>query len=133
MLEFRSKKIGLMSTTGTREVGVYRKIFEPLGFEIVEVPEENQDELHDTIYNKKFGIKTKNSPVTPRARENFEKYLGILKKSGAEAVILGCTEIPLALPEKEFDGVPLVDPMFALARALVREANREKLVPLLAK
>ncbi|MFA6458424.1 MAG: aspartate/glutamate racemase family protein [Patescibacteria group bacterium] len=126
-----AKKIGLMSTTGTRQVGVYREIFEPLGFEIVEVPSEFQGELHDTIYNPQFGIKAKSSPVTPQARANFEKYLGILKGVGAEVVILGCTEIPLALPEKNFDGMPLVDPMLALARALVREANRAKLVPLL--
>ncbi|MFH0776217.1 MAG: amino acid racemase [Patescibacteria group bacterium] len=127
------KKIGLMSTTGTRQVGVYRAIFEPLGFEIVEVPEANQSELHDTIYNQQFGIKAINNPVTPQARANFEKYVALLKDGGAEAVILGCTEIPLALPEKDLNGTPLIDPMLALARALIREANRQKLVPLLGK
>ena len=121
-----ANKIGLMSTTGTREVGVYHEILEPRGFAITEVPEELQAELHDTIYNPEWGIKAVN-PVSEKARENFLRYVQILKDQGAEAVILGCTEIPLALPEKEIDKTPLIDPMFALARALVREANQKKL------
>ena len=121
-----AKRVGLMSTTGTRAVGVYHKILKPYGFEIAEIPENMQAELHDSIYNTKWGIKAL-APVTQKARNNFEKYANILVKGGAEAIILGCTEIPLALPEKMFEGIPLIDPMAALARALVREANGKKL------
>ena len=42
-------------------------------------------------------------------------------------VILGCTEIPLALPEKELGGVPLIDATDVLARELVRAFAPEKL------
>lgn len=51
----------------------------------------------------------------------------MLCQKGAQAIILGCTEIPIALPEKEFDKVPLIDPMLALARALIKKANSQKL------
>ncbi|MBB6416151.1 hypothetical protein [Streptomyces sp. AK010] len=41
---------------------------------------------------------------------------------GAQAVIAGCTEIPLGLPAGAVD-VPLVDPALVLARALVHRAT----------
>ena len=120
------QNIGLLSTTGTRKARVYNDILEPFGFTILQISEENQNNLHDSIYNKKLGIKA-TSTIHPVVRERFEKYVRLLKTYGAEAIILGCTEIPLALPEKELYGIPLIDPMLALARALIREANPEKL------
>lgn len=49
----------------------------------------------------------------------------MLASQGAQAIVLGCTEIPLALPEPVLPGtkVVLVDPVLALARALIREAD----------
>ena len=47
---------------------------------------------------------------------------------GAEAVILGCTELPLAVSHAK--DVPLIDPALALARALIRETSPQKLAPL---
>lgn len=119
-------RLGLMSTTGTRESKVYHDLLEPKGYTMVEVPEELQDELHDTIYNTQWGIKAV-SPVSPQARDNFVRYSRLLADAGAQAVILGCTEIPLALPEPELHGVPLIDPLVALARGLIREADHTKL------
>jgi aspartate racemase len=123
------KKIGVMSTTGTRSVKVYNEILEPLGFEIIEVPEELQPELHDSVYNQEWGVKAK-YPVTHTARSNFLKYVEILKQQGAEVIVLGCTEIPIALPENQIDDTPLLDPMNILARALIRASARNKLLPL---
>jgi aspartate racemase len=120
------KKIGLMSTTGTRNAGVYHALLNPLGFEIIEVDEKNQDALHDTIYNLEWGIKAV-SPVSEKAREKFENYALELIKKGAEALILGCTEIPLALSGKTFRAIPLIDPVYVLARALIKDANVQKL------
>ena len=37
-----AKKIGLMSTTGTRSSKVYHNLLEPLGYEVVEVPVERE-------------------------------------------------------------------------------------------
>ncbi len=118
--------LGLMSTTGTRKTRVYHNILEPLGFSLLQVNEQDQSDLHETIYNHKWGIKATSS-ITPRIRRRFEYYLQELIERGAQAVILGCTEIPLALPEKELFGIPLIDPMLVLARALIREANPKKL------
>ncbi len=119
-------KIGIMSTTGTRDAGVYSKKLISSGFKIIEVPEEMQTELHNSIYNKEWGIKAV-SPISNTAKNNFEKFSDYLIKNGAEIIILGCTEIPLAMPGRKYKGVPLVDPMKSLAKALIREANVKKL------
>jgi aspartate racemase len=121
-------KIGLMSTTGTRNVRVYHELLES-DYTVIEVPWEMQDELHDSIYNTEWGIKAQSSPVTQQVTDNFNTYVNNLIEQGAQAVILGCTEIPLVLPERYFNGtdIPLVDPVDALARAMIREANADKL------
>ena len=124
-----ARTVGVMSTAGTRAARVYNGVLGPRGYRIVEVPEAMAAELHDSIYNVEWGVKAV-SPVTARARANFERYVRVLHEGGAEAVVLGCTEIPLALPESELDGLPLVDPMLALARALIREADATRLRPL---
>lgn len=122
--------IGVMSTTGTREIGIYKKVLGDLRIKMVEVDDERQEELHDTIYNEEWGIKS-STHDSQKTQENFESYANELKEKGAEALILGCTEIPLALRGKNYKGMPLVDPVTALVRGLLQEAtNGEKLKPL---
>ena len=50
-----------------------------------------------------------------------------LRVAGAEAVVLGCTEMPVAFPERAVDGLPLIDPTWVLARALIRIAAPNQL------
>jgi len=123
-----AKKIGLMSTTGTRNTRVYHNTLESNGLEVVEVPETTQAELHDSIYNPEWGIKAMgNISENDQARKNFLSYSDTLNKLGAHVIVLGCTEIPIALPESIFRGTPLIDPMHVLARAMIRSISIEKL------
>lgn len=117
------KEIGLLSTSGTRKTGVYREKFNSVGMNVLEVHEDMQASVHDAIYNAEYGIKALNW-ACPKVVEAFRGFVKELMKKGATAVILGCTEIPIALPEKEFDGVLLIDPMDVLARALVASAGK---------
>jgi len=50
--------------------------------------------------------------------------LGVM---GADVVILGCTELPIAVRESEVDGISVVDPGRMLARALIRTIDAKKL------
>ncbi|MCF6243081.1 MAG: amino acid racemase [Bacteroidales bacterium] len=120
------KKIGLMSTTGTRQAGIYSNILKTFDLEILEVEKQEQAALHDTIYNLEWGIKAL-SPITEKAKIRFENFAQTLIDKGAEALILGCTEIPLALQGKYFQETPLIDPVYVLARALIKNANEKKL------
>lgn len=125
----RVRRIGLLSTTGTRLTNIYPRLLQSRATMIVQVGEDRQAEVQEGIYDREWGIKAV-SPVTGRARERMLAMVRLLIDQGAELVILGCTEIPLALPERDFAGVPFVDPVEILARALIREAAPEKLKPL---
>jgi len=48
---------------------------------------------------------------------------------GAQAIVMGCTEIPLALGRGEIGGVPLIDPMQVAAEAAVAIAAGERPLP----
>lgn len=113
------KKVGLLSTTGTRQARVYQEILEPFGIEVIEVPERMQQSVHDAIYHPDWGIKSSKHDKA-KTRLLFEGFAKTLKDYEAQAIILGCTEIPLVLQEAQFDNVPLIDPMKALADELVR-------------
>ena len=119
--------IGVLSTTGTWQARLYPTALEPLGYRVV-VPDESTqaDLVHPAIYDPGYGIKSTGT-VTARAGDDLARAIDALRASGAEAILLGCTELPLAFPAREYEGLPLIDPTLALARALVRAADPQRL------
>lgn len=128
---FPKKKIGILSTTGTWKEGIYRQAFLNEGLSIVEPDEVLQHRVHDAIYHKSYGIKAQSSPVHSKAKEELDFAVNELRSKGAELIILGCTELPLAFTEQSWKGIPLVDPNRILARALISSIDKTKLKPLL--
>lgn len=114
--------IGILSTTGTARSGVWQKALEGAGFGVVTVNDSLQERVHDAIYNLEWGLKAV-TPATAKARTLLEEAAAALVTSGAQAVLLGCTEIPLALEEGAREGVLYADPVTSLAGALVRAAG----------
>ena len=84
-----------------------------------------QDHLHQAIYDRAYGIKA-TVPASDRARQEMIQCVRALQDLGAKAVLLGCSEIPLALPESSFEGIPIINPIDILARALIRFADPTK-------
>jgi len=123
-------KAGILATTGTASTGVYQKAFGARGVETLQPSPETQRSLNDAIYDETYGIKAKSSPVTERAERSVLAAAEELLERGATALVLGCTELPLALRIKELRGAAVIDSTLALARALVREADASKLRPL---
>ena len=123
------KKIGLLGTLGTYETRLYEAYFEEQGiFEIINPDNEGKQRCHDAIYNKSFGVKAYSSPVTKQAKSLFEAEMDGLKEQGAEGVILGCTEIPLAFEGlRHYNDLLLIDPTNILARALVKNIDEKYL------
>ncbi|KAJ8550258.1 hypothetical protein ON010_g10816 [Phytophthora cinnamomi] len=126
------KRVGLMSTTGTRNSRVYHDLLQPRGYTVVEVNAgTTQQELHESIYNRDWGVKSTAPAVLPRCEANFHRYAIQLREQGAEVIVLGCTEIPFVFAGKtHFAGILLIDPMVALARAMIREADPSRLKPM---
>lgn len=124
----KGSKIGVLSTTGTRKSGVYHKLLNDAGYKAVFVSEAHQKILHSSIYDKAWGIKATAKP-SQKAVDTVKYMAKLLVKEGAMAVILACTELPLALKTDSIQGAVVIDPVLYLAMALIREVNPEKLAP----
>lgn len=118
-----AKKVGVMCTTGTRSLRLYHDMLEDHGYTICEVSDDEQIELHRTIYDKNKGIKSKGK--TTWSTNRFQLYAKKCVDLGAEVIILGCTEIPIVL--ETFEKVPLVDPLVCGARAIIQKTYPNKL------
>ena len=124
------KRIGVLSTTGTYLNSVYKDALEAKGYEVSRPRSEMQEQLiHPAIYHPEYGIKSVSNPVQSKAKNNLLEGFSYLKERGAEAVILGCTEIPIAFSEKYIEGMVAIDPTTVLARALIQYDTPEKLKP----
>ena len=118
--------IGLTSTSGTREQGIYKKPFEAVGIKVVEV--DDQEAIHQSIYNEEYGVKAL-SAVCPKSRGIMEAAIKELKGKGAQGVILGCTELPIAIPEAKLFDIDMIDPMEVMCRKAISLADPTKLKP----
>lgn len=98
------KKVGLLGTRFTMEQDFYKnRLTEKYGIEMVVPNSDEQTVIHDIIY-KELCLGELNA-------SSRKQYLDIVKKlheRGAEAVIMGCTEITLLISQKDTD-VPLYD------------------------
>ncbi len=121
MLPHPPTRVGVLSTTSVFRLGLYRDALAGAGIEAVLPSAEMQETVvHAAIYDPQYGVKASSSPVSERARADLESAVATLAARGAEAVVLGCTEMPLALPGSHAAGVYLIDPTRILARALIR-------------
>ena len=121
--------VGVLSTTGAWRARLYPAALESLGYRAV-VPDEAMQEafVHPAIYDPGYGIKATGA-VTARARVDLTQAVAALREQGAEAILLGCTELPLAFLGRTYEGIPLIDPTLVLARALIRAADPQPLTP----
>ena len=121
------KTVGVLATTGACRAGVYQDVLEARGLTAVCPVAAEQDEVHRAIYDADYGIKAHPGLGTRRARAGLLHAARHLRERGVEAIVLGCTEIPLAMTESAVEGAPLIDATRVLARALVRQVAPEKL------
>ncbi len=123
------RRVGILATEGTYQTRLYPDVLEPSGFEVLIPDESLQSAVHLAIYDPRFGIKA-TGVATPQATAQLRAASDALQEMGAEAVILGCTELPLVIREKVVGAMSVIDPTLVLARALIREADPAKLRPL---
>lgn len=110
------KKIGLIATTGTIKMGIYHKAIKEM--ELIIPSGAAQEKVMETIYGEQ-GIK---AGYGGNPRKYILEVTEALVKGGAEAVLIGCTEVSLVLNQNDLS-VPLIDPLQILAEAVVREAR----------
>ena len=118
--------VGVLATTSSIENHLHQIGLEAAGIGAVVPDEAHQARVQDAIYGPE-GLKAFSAPPRPEARQALLDATDYLVAHGAEAVILGCTELPLAVPEADRDGVPFVNSTRALARALIRATHPDRL------
>ena len=120
----QARRAGLLATQGTYHSGIYSSVFSEGGGVQIVVPEpDERKRVHDAIYHPDFGIKNHPNPIRKEATTALTEISEALVRRGADAIIMGCTEIPLAMRPVNL-GVPRIDTTMVLAQALIREAER---------
>lgn len=110
---------GVLATGATVRVGLYHRAFERRGVRVLAPEPDDQGIVDRAIYAVKAG------DLGPRVREEVRRVGHRLMAQGAEAVILGCTEVPLVVDPGEW-AVPVLDSTRILAQATVRAALGEQ-------
>lgn len=112
--------LGIMATEGTVKSGVYGRYCRPEGLETVVPDPDFQGKVNHMIYDRiKAGL-----PVT---REEMMEVIDHLRAKGADAIVMGCTELSIAYADLGLgDSEPdLVDSLDALARATITRCGRK--------
>ena len=109
--------VGLLGTRFTMEEPFYRdRLRERHGLRVIVPNAEERDSIHRIIYDELcLGV------VLPESRREFQRVIAALASQGAEAIILGCTEISLLVSQQDTK-FPLFDTTAIHARAAAEEA-----------
>ena len=113
------KTIGLVATSGTVRSGIVARAFEAAGIAVIVPSARDQKRVMAAIYGKR-GVKA--GFTEGPAREAVLEIAADLVRRGAQAIMAGCTEVPLVLRAADLP-VPLVEPMTIGARAAIRRAG----------
>lgn len=112
------KTVGLLATQGTINSQIYQKVFDKEGIQIVVPGETEQTVINDLIYN---GVKAGKKDYDVSA---VRDVINSMFDLGAEILVLGCTELPVAMDMYKLD-YNVCDPTLELAKAAIRAANEE--------
>lgn len=110
-------KVGLLGTAFTMEQDFYKvRLKELFDLEVIVPKGEDRRIVHEIIYKELVAGK-----VFPQARNLYREIIARLVAKGAQAIILGCTEIMLLVSDED-SAVPLFDTTTIHAIAAVDRA-----------
>jgi aspartate racemase len=124
-LAYARKKIpgllraGLIASSGSVKAEIFDRTFSRAGIKIIKPSAPEQKKVMEAIFGKK-GIKA--GFTSGRPKKLILEAARRLVERGAEAVIAGCTEVPLVLQEKDL-AVPLIEPLSVAAEASIVRAG----------
>jgi len=112
-------RAGLIASTGTVKSEIFDQTFSRAGITILKPSPKEQEKVMEAIFGKK-GIKAGFTSGPPK--KLILKAAHRLIQRGAEAVIAGCTEVPLVLQQGDLP-VPLIEPLRIAAEASIIRAG----------
>lgn len=119
------RRVGLMATSGTIDAGIFQKRLALENIEVVVPDSEDQQVLMEAITTiKKSGRLGSGNTVLDQLQTIANRLIRRHTGAGAQAIVAGCTEIPLLLSQDHLP-VPYFDSLTILARTAIRYAGLE--------
>jgi aspartate racemase len=110
------RRLGLTGTRYLVESEIYPEKLAVRGLEYVRSNRPEREEINRIIMDELvYGV------FKPEAVAYFQRVMGRMKEEGCDAVVLGCTEIPLIMNDSN-SPLPTLDSTRLLARAALRRA-----------
>ena len=97
-------KVGLLGTSFIMEQDFYKKVLrDKFNIEVIIPNKKERKIIHKVIYDELCkGI------INEKSKNEYIKIINNLALSGAEGIVLGCTEIPLLIKQEDVD-IPIFD------------------------
>lgn len=118
----RPRTVGLLATPGTIRARLYHRALAARGIDVVDPTGIEGEGLLHAIKAVKAG------DLGPAVRARVRDTAAALIRRGADAIVLGCTELPLVMGSQDAS-VPVLDGTELLAAAVVREARAKEFSP----
>jgi len=110
------KKLGLTGTRFLVNSKVYPEKLAALGIDFLRPSNEQRETINTIIFEELVRDRK-----TPESLRYFQGVIDDFKRLGCDAVVLGCTEIPLLIND-QVSSLPTLDSTRLLARAALRRA-----------
>jgi aspartate racemase len=114
------RSVGLLATSATVTAGLYERAFARRGVTVLAPSVESQERVDEAIWAVKAGR------TDAATRRTVHEAGNELIARGVQAIVLGCTEIPLLVDPGDWS-VPVLDSTEILAHAAVRAAREPRL------
>lgn len=108
-------RVGVLAVAGCIDARLYERALEPLGVEVVTPRDLVREKFMATVWRIKAG------DVGAASRDAMLEVVRALEDHGIEALIAGCTEVPLVLNADGL-GMPFIDSTAVLAQRTVAYA-----------
>jgi aspartate racemase len=119
----RFRRLGLTGTRYLVESDVYPEKLKARDLEYMRPNPAEREEMNRIIMDELvYGV------FKPQAVATFQRVMERMKNEGCDAVVLGCTEIPLLMNDAN-SPLPTLDSTRLLARVALRRAVQTKAVP----
>ena len=110
------RRLGVTGTRWLVDSEVYPRALAARGIDCVRPSADERDETDRIIMEELV-----RAVFRPEAVAVFQRVIGRMKETGCDAVVLGCTEIPLIIGDRN-SPLPTLDSTRLLARAALRRA-----------
>lgn len=96
------KKVGILATQTTIGKKIYDEELNKIGVSLLSPDEDNQNVVTEVIMTQLSG------KASSRETQKLKNVVDILKRNGAEAILIACTDLPLVIKQAD-TAIPLIN------------------------